>query len=117
MQEISAHALTISFTLIKPENAIEPMRLRGTPQGTVIDIYMRPNSKHFRIQFEEDELVVHCREAPTKGKANRELIKELSRLFERRVQIVSGSTSRQKRILIESMTVEEVNDFFARKQE
>lgn len=93
------------------------MRLRRTAQGTVVDIYVKPNSKRFKIQFEEDELVVHCREAPIKGKANKELIKELSRLFERRVQIVSGSTSRQKRILIENITVEEVNDFFARKQE
>ena len=91
------------------------MKLRGTAQGTVIDIYVKPNSKQFKIQSEEDEIRVYCRETPMKGKVNRELIKELSKLFERRVQIISGSTSRQKKILIENITVQEVKDFLVKK--
>lgn len=84
------------------------MKLRKTAQGIVLDIYVKPNSKEFKIKTEEDELVVFCRETPVKGRVNRELIRELSRLFKRRVEIVSGFTSRQKKILIREIEAEEV---------
>ena len=84
------------------------MKLRKTVQGIVLDIYVKPNSKKFQIKTEEDELVVFCRETPVKGKVNRELIRELSRLFKRRVEIVSGFSSRQKKILIREIEAEEV---------
>jgi len=66
------------------------MKLQKTTQGIVIDIYVRPNSQQFKVKIENDELVVSCRERPVKGKVNIELIKELSKLFKRRVEIVSG---------------------------
>jgi len=84
------------------------MKLRKTAQGIVLDIYVKPNSKKFQIKTEEDELVVFCRETPVKGRVNRELTKELSRLFKRRVEIVSGFSSRQKKILIREIEAEEV---------
>jgi len=84
------------------------MKLRKTVQGIVLDIYVKPNSKKFQIKTEEDELVVFCRETPVKGRVNRELIRELSRLFKRRVEIVSGFSSRQKKILIREIEAEEV---------
>ena len=84
------------------------MKLRKTAQGIVLDIYVKPNSKEFQIKTEEDELVVFCRETPVKGRVNRELIKELSRLFKRRVEIVSGFSSRQKKILIRDIEAKEV---------
>ena len=84
------------------------MKLRKTVQGIVLDIYVKPNSKKFQIKTEEDELVVFCRESPVKGRVNRELIRELSRLFKRRVEIVSGFSSRQKKILIREIEAEEV---------
>ena len=84
------------------------MKLRKTVQGIVLDVYVKPNSKEFKIKTEEDELVVFCRETPVKGRVNRELIRELSRLFKKRVEIVSGFSSRQKKILIREIEAEEV---------
>jgi len=46
--------------------------------------------------------VVFCVEAPVKGKVNKELLKEFSRLFHNKVELVSGFTSRQKKLLIRS---------------
>jgi uncharacterized protein YggU (UPF0235/DUF167 family) len=40
---------------------------------------------------------------------NKELIKELSRIFKRKVDIVTGFTSKQKKILIKSITADEAN--------
>lgn len=71
---------------------------------------MKPNSKQFRISVKSDELVVFCREAPVKGRVNRELIKKLSRLFRRRVEILLGFSTRQKKILVRDAEVEEVNN-------
>ena len=84
------------------------MKLQKASQGIVLDVYVKPNSKEFQIKTEDDELVVFCRETPVKGRVNRELIKELSRLFKKRVEILSGFSSRQKKILIRDIETKEV---------
>jgi uncharacterized protein (TIGR00251 family) len=86
------------------------MKLQKTSDGVIIDIHVKPNSKQFRIAVESGELVVFCREVPVKGRVNRELIKNLSRLFHRRVEILSGFSTRQKKILIRDIEVGEVNN-------
>ena len=85
------------------------MKLLKTAHGVVLDVHVKPNSKKFRVELDGDEVVVSCREAPVKGKVNRELVKKLSRLFNRRVEIVSGFSSRQKKLLIRDIEAEEVN--------
>jgi len=89
------------------------MNLEETTQGTLIEIYVKPQSKQFKMEVEEDELLVFCRESPVKGRVNRELTKELSRLFKRRVQILSGFRSKQKRLLIENASIQEVSDILS----
>ena len=89
------------------------MKLQETALGVVLDVHVKPNSKEFRLELDEDELVVSCREAPVKGKVNKELLKQFSRLFNRKVELVSGFTSRQKKILISNIEAEEVNQILA----
>jgi len=69
---------------------------------------VKPNSKEFKIMVEEDEIVVFCKEEPFKGKVNKELVKELSKLFGRRVELVSGFTSKNKKLLIKGMGKSEI---------
>jgi uncharacterized protein (TIGR00251 family) len=85
------------------------MKLLKSDDGVVLEVYVKPNSKRFRMEFEGNELVVSCREAPVKGKVNRELVKELSKLFNRKVELISGSRSRQKKILIRNIEADEIN--------
>ena len=89
------------------------MKLQETSGGVVIDVHVKPNSRQFRIAVESDELVVFCREAPVKGRVNRELTKELSRLFRGKVEILSGFTSRQKRVLIRDISTEKVDEIIS----
>ena len=89
------------------------MKLQETAQGVVLDVHIKPKSKKFRVEVDGDEVVVSCREAPVKGKVNRELLKQLSRLFNRRVELVSGFTSRQKRFLISDIGAEEAHRILA----
>jgi len=92
---------------MKLESCDNDMKLWKTAQGIVLDVYVKPNSKRFQIQAEEGELLVFCRENPVKGRVNRELTKELSRLFKRRVEIVSGFSSRHKKILVRDIEAKE----------
>jgi len=89
------------------------MNRQKTSQGITLDVYVKPKSKEFKIEKEDDRLAVFCRESPVKGRVNRELIKELSKLFKRRVEILSGFSSRQKRVLIQDIDVNEVSQVLA----
>jgi len=89
------------------------MRLLKTGQGIVADVRVKPRSKAFKIEAGEDEATVFCREAPEKERVNRELVKELSKVFKKRVEIVSGFTSKQKRILIRDASFEEVRQILS----
>lgn len=92
------------------------MKLKKTAQGIVLDVYVKPNSKEFQTKIEEDRLLVFCREAPVKGRVNRELIKELSKLLKRRVEILSGITARQKRVLVRNSEANEVRQVLAARE-
>ncbi len=84
------------------------MKIERTKQGVILEVYVKPRSKVFKIVAEEDEILVFCREEPVKGKVNRELIKEFSRLLHKKVELVSGFTSKQKRLLVRDAEKSEV---------
>ena len=70
--------------------------------GLLIDLFVKTNCTKFGLKIEGEELMVYSTEEPTKGKVNREIVKELTRLLKHQVQIVAGLTSRRKKILIEN---------------
>ena len=90
------------------------MKLLETKQGVLVDVYVKPLSREFKLTTEEDGLVVSSREPPVKGRVNKELVKELSKIFGAKVQIISGQTSKQKRILISGVSAAKVNDILSR---
>jgi uncharacterized protein (TIGR00251 family) len=61
---------------------------------------VKPNQPKFKITLEGDEIIVFSTEEPAKGKVNKEIVKELSKFFHKKIELVSGSTSRQKMLLI-----------------
>ena len=84
------------------------MRISEVEDGVILDVNVKPNSREFKIVVEGDEVVVLCTEKPVKGKVNKELLKEFSRLFHAKVELVSGFASRQKKLLIEGFGKSEV---------
>jgi uncharacterized protein (TIGR00251 family) len=83
------------------------MKLIETKEGTLIEVFVKPNQPRFSIKLEGDEITIFCVEEPVKGKVNKELLKELSKLFHTEVVIVSGFTSKQKRLIIKNTQVNE----------
>ncbi len=84
------------------------MKLTETKNGTVIEVFVKPKSARFEVALEGDEVVVRCTEEPVKGKVNKELLKALSKFFHTNVELVSGATSRQKRLLIKNVSKKQV---------
>jgi uncharacterized protein (TIGR00251 family) len=84
------------------------MNFTETKDGTVIEVYVKPNSPKFGISVEEGEVVVRATEEPERGKVNKEILKELTKLFHAPVELVSGATSRQKRFLVKGVKASEV---------
>ena len=84
------------------------MNITQTSDGIIIDIYVKPNSPKFGITIEDDEIVVRCTEEPTKSKVNKELIKEFTKLFHTKVELISGATSRQKRLLVKDSNIQAI---------
>jgi uncharacterized protein (TIGR00251 family) len=74
-----------------------------TKDGTIISIFVKPNSPKFSVELEGNEIIVHCTEEPLKGKVNKEIIKEFTKLLHAKVELVSGSTSRQKQLFAQGI--------------
>jgi len=84
------------------------MKIDETKNGTIIEVFVKPNQPKFNVTIDGDEILVFSTEEPVKGKVNKELIKELSKLFHAKVELVSGVTSRQKQLLIKGVGKKQV---------
>jgi uncharacterized protein (TIGR00251 family) len=83
------------------------MNITEAKEGSIVEVFVKPKSREFKITVEADEIVVFCTEEPVEGRVNKELVKELSRLLKKRVELVSGFGSKKKRLLIEGMNKNE----------
>lgn len=93
----------------------ELMKLSQVKSGTTMVIFVKPNSARFRIIVEDGTLIVHCTEEPVKGKVNKELVKGLSALFGTKVKLVSGFTSKQKKLLVTGLAKSDVSRILSPK--
>jgi uncharacterized protein (TIGR00251 family) len=84
------------------------VKIRETEKGLILDVYVKPRSNEFEIAVEGDEIVIHCSEEPYGGRVNRELVKKLSRIFGKEVKIISGFSSKQKRLFVKDAEKKEI---------
>ena len=79
------------------------MSIAETKDGVMLTIFVKPNSAKFKVELDGTEIVVYSTEEPIKGKVNKEIIKELSKLLHAKVELASGATSKQKQFFIKGM--------------
>ena len=84
------------------------MSINETKDGIIITIFVKPNAPKFKVEFDGNEIIVHCTEEPVKGKVNREIIKEFTKLFHTKVEIVFGLSSKQKKLFIKGVERKEI---------
>ena len=79
------------------------MKITENKDGTIIEVYVKPNSDKFEVTIEGEDIVVRSAEEPEKGKVNKEILNHLSKFFHAQVELVSGSASRKKRFLVKNI--------------
>lgn len=89
------------------------MSVKETKDGVVLSIFVKPNSPNFKIEVNSTEIVIYATQEPEKGKVNKEIIKELTRLFHSQVELVFGFTSREKKLLIKGTDKEKIHRILA----
>ncbi len=91
------------------------MSITENKNGVLITVFVKPNSPKFQIELDGSEIVVHSTQEPVKGKVNKELIKEFTKIFHAKVSFVSGLASKQKQLLVEGLTKNEVQRLLSEK--
>ena len=83
--------------------------------GVVLSIAVSPGAKRSELigPTPDGFLKIRLAAPAIEGKANQELIRFLSELFELRksdIEIISGETARKKRVFIQSVQIETIKD-------
>ena len=86
------------------------MSIAETKDGVILTIFVKPNSAKFNVEFDANEIVVHSTEEPVKGKVNKEIIKEFTKLLHTKVEFAAGLTSKQKQLFVSGMTKQRVEN-------
>ena len=91
------------------------INIREVEGGVVVSVKVQPNASRDRVVGEHgDQLKIAVTVAPEKGKANKVVIKVLSKLLGVKssdIEILSGETSRDKKVLIRNISEEGFNRF------
>jgi uncharacterized protein (TIGR00251 family) len=85
------------------------MSIKENENGVILTIFVKPNSSKFKIELNEEEIVIYATEKPENGKVNREILKEFTKLFHVQVELISGVTSREKKMLIKGMNKNDID--------
>lgn len=86
--------------------------IKAHPQGTVLQLYIQPGASRTEMAGVYDDAVkIRIQAPPVDGKANKALIRYLSKTFGisgSRVIILKGETGRKKLILLEGLPLKGV---------
>ncbi len=84
------------------------MSIKETKDGVVISIFVKPKSPTFKIELDGNEVIVYASEEPEKGKVNKEIMRQASKILGVKVEIISGLTSKQKTLFLKGLTKTQV---------
>lgn len=87
--------------------------ISSADNNVFVDIEVYPNSNKFQISgFNEwrNRFEIRIKQVPQKGKANKEIVKELSKIFNCDVSISKGEKSSQKTIVCYNVSIDDILD-------
>ena len=89
------------------------INIRKVEGGIVVSVKIQPNASKDRVVGKHaDQIKIAVTVAPEKGKANKAVIKVLSRLLDVKssdIEILSGETSRDKKVFIRNISEEDLS--------
>jgi uncharacterized protein (TIGR00251 family) len=78
--------------------------IKETKDGSLLAIFVKPNQPKFKIELDSTKIMIYATKKPENGKVNKEIIRELTKLFHAQVELASGFKSKQKQFLIKGAT-------------
>ena len=87
--------------------------ISSADNNVFVYIEVSPNSNKFQISgFNEgrNRFEISIKQVPQKGKANKEIVKELSKIFNCDVSISKGEKSSQKTIVCYNVSIDDILD-------
>jgi uncharacterized protein (TIGR00251 family) len=88
--------------------------LESHPEGTILPVRAQPGARRNEIRGEQNGMLkVSVTQAAEKGKANKALIALLSKglsLRKSQLELISGTTSSQKRFLVREVTLDQLSE-------
>lgn len=87
--------------------------ISSADNNVFVDIEVSQNSNKFQISgFNEwrNRFEIRIKQVPQKGKANKEIVKELSKIFNCDVSISKGEKSSQKTIVCYNVSIDDILD-------
>lgn len=94
--------------------------IKEIEDGILVDIEVSPNASKFEISGYNtwrERIEIRIKALPQKGKANKEIIKEFSKLTRNQVEIISGLKSHQKTLKISKMSYDDFLGLLNKNQE
>ncbi len=89
------------------------INIKEVKGGVIVSVKVQPNASKDRVVGEHaDQIKIAVTVAPEKGKANKVVIKVLSKwlgIKSSDIQIISGETSRDKKVFIKNINEEDIN--------
>lgn len=90
---------------------MSPAWMQAVPEGVVLSLYVQPRaSKNQVVGAQGDELKIRLTSPPVDGAANRLCCEYLARLMgvsRSETELLSGETSRHKRLLVRGLSLEQ----------
>ena len=80
------------------------MNIKNNKNSFLFEVKVKPNSSKFKIDL--DKKIIYCKSPAKQNKANLEIIKNLEKFFNTKVQIIAGLRQKHKKILIHNITKE-----------
>ncbi len=91
------------------------MSINEANGGVILTIFVKPNSPKFKIELDGTDIVVYSTEEPVKGKVNKEIIKEFTKLLHTKVELASGLTSKEKQLFVAGMGKQQAEELLQLK--
>lgn len=80
------------------------VNIKQTDTGVILTIFVKPNSPKFKIERTNDyDIIVYATKEPQNGKVNREILKEFTKLFHTQTELISGLTSKEKKLYLKDI--------------
>ncbi len=94
------------------------MNLKILENGNIlITTYVKPNSKKNEIYIMNDDIYIRIQAVPEKGKANKEIIKFLAKIFDLKhnnITLIHGTTSTIKTFEISNISPNKIKEILNR---